>query len=107
MLLAWEGGTARGLTPTQGQILVLLSERAAAIRDVWLLNDLEAMAWSVTALHEFRKLGVAQLTRREIDRDREIMALRRPSCEIRTGGVDYPRKRVMGLCRTAFAERRQ
>jgi DNA-binding MarR family transcriptional regulator len=27
---AWEGGTARGLTPTQGQILVLLSERGGA-----------------------------------------------------------------------------
>lgn len=27
---AWEGGTARRLTPTQGQILVLLSERGSA-----------------------------------------------------------------------------
>lgn len=33
---AWEGGTARKLTPTQGQILVLLAERAStAVR----LND--------------------------------------------------------------------
>ena len=33
---AWEGGTARKLTPTQGQILVLLAERATkAVR----LND--------------------------------------------------------------------
>lgn len=42
---AWEGGTARKLTPTQGQILVLLEERAGqSIR----LNDV-AKALGVTA----------------------------------------------------------
>ena len=45
-------GEAARLTNVPWVVDARAVARAAAIRDVWLLNDLEAMAWSVTALHE-------------------------------------------------------
>ncbi len=61
---AWEGGTARKLTPTQGQILVLLSERAGkAMR----LNDVagELCMTAATASDAVTALVDKQLVRKE------------------------------------------
>lgn len=61
---AWEGGTARKLTPTQGQILVLLAERAdQAVR----LNDVatELCMTAATASDAVGALVDKKLVRKE------------------------------------------
>lgn len=61
---AWEGGTAQRLTPTQGQILLLLSERAEkAVR----LNDVaaELCMTAATASDAVAALAVKKLVKKE------------------------------------------
>lgn len=99
---AWEGGSARKLTPTQGQILVLLAERA---RSVMRLNDVagELCLTAATTSDAVMALVEKKLVRKERSTEDQralvltLTAAGRREAQQTTGWADVVRAGVQGL----------
>lgn len=99
---AWEGGTAQRLTPTQGQILLLLSERAEkAVR----LNDVaaELCMTTATASDAVTALAVKKLVKKERSAEDQraltitLTAAGRREAQRTTGWVEVVRAGVKSM----------